>query len=573
MVWKCHACGYSNYDEKRYKCYDCDEDRQYGEAKSERTLKKKANETRVKSPTGVAASSGSKKAANETSVKCPTGVAVSSGSKTKRSGSMPTKIGVAGNSSGRSSLSIPSLSFTSTSTSSSSAKRRKLEPKGKKDKMQTSILQCFQPKPKKVTVQQEQRKRYLQQDCPDPASLITQRVTEVQFLRDSLSIVAESNIQPIRQLPLNEEQQRIAVAPPDVPLLVRAGAGTGKTHTMIRRSLHLATEYRMDPESILMVTFSNRASNEIKERIASAFASLCPEGERLRLPTIKTFHGLAYTWISRCWKACGLGKQLAILDTKTKQKKLMERAIEAHLDTLRLERCRRMLFGKSEQADDKSWDDILECVKVKHASEYSNAFSAADRRARELLPNEKKVTVEEMQAARVEMKTSRKLYLREECYLVLLRRKRNNASATCDLESRWSGDSYQCNLYLKLIENARKGNHGMNQYAEEDARVCEIYNKLQRETGQLDFYSLLIVFTEDVLGNETLARRFNEMYSHCIVDEYQDNSLEQAAMLAKIVNNGSLTVVGDDDQCSKFCPVISSACTNNPNIFAHIPLP
>ena len=100
-----------------------------------------------------------------------------------------------------------------------------------------------------------------------------------------------------------------------------------------------------------------------------------------------------------------------------------------------------------------------------------------------------------------------------------------------------------------MVRKARLGGHSKSDYIVGDAQIWEIYDNLQLETGQIDFDTMLTIFTDKVLGNPVIARRFHDMYSHVIVDEYQDNSDVQARMLNKIVQGGRLTAVGDDDQC------------------------
>ncbi len=84
---------------------------------------------------------------------------------------------------------------------------------------------------------------------------------------------------------LNPEQ-RAAVIHTDGPLLILAGAGTGKTKTLVHRIAHLIRAARVEPERIVGVTFTNRAADEMRERVQDYI------GDDARRVTLCTFHAL-----------------------------------------------------------------------------------------------------------------------------------------------------------------------------------------------------------------------------------------------------------------------------------------
>jgi len=120
---------------------------------------------------------------------------------------------------------------------------------------------------------------------------------------------------------LNPEQ-RAAVTAPDGPLLVLAGAGTGKTRVLTARLAHLLVTGRARPTGVLAVTFTNKAAREMVERV-SALLGRSVEGLWLG-----TFHALGARLLRRHAELVGLKPNFTILDTDD-QLRLTRQVIDA----------------------------------------------------------------------------------------------------------------------------------------------------------------------------------------------------------------------------------------------------
>ena len=120
---------------------------------------------------------------------------------------------------------------------------------------------------------------------------------------------------------LNPEQ-RAAVETLDGPLLVLAGAGTGKTRVLTTRFAHLLMTGRAQPHQVLSVTFTNKAAREMRDRV----------GAILQRPVeglwLGTFHALAARMLRRHADLVGLTSSFTILDTDDQQR-LLKQVMEA----------------------------------------------------------------------------------------------------------------------------------------------------------------------------------------------------------------------------------------------------
>ncbi|MCR8826343.1 ATP-dependent helicase [Pseudosulfitobacter koreensis] len=124
--------------------------------------------------------------------------------------------------------------------------------------------------------------------------------------------------------------QRAAVEQMDGPVLMLAGAGTGKTRALTARIVHLLMTGRARPNEVLAVTFTNKAAREMKNRVGQML------GQQIEgMPWLGTFHAICVKLLRRHAELVGLKSNFTILDMDD-QLRLLKQIIEAEgVDTKR----------------------------------------------------------------------------------------------------------------------------------------------------------------------------------------------------------------------------------------------
>ncbi|AJA06584.1 DNA helicase II [Candidatus Nanosynbacter lyticus] len=124
---------------------------------------------------------------------------------------------------------------------------------------------------------------------------------------------------------LNDEQAR-AVTHGDGPLLILAGAGSGKTKTLTHRIAYLIGELKVFPSRILAVTFTNKAAKEMRQRLAQLLSENADN--RQFMPWMGTFHSICVRILRMDGASIGLDRRFLIYDTDD-QVSLMKQIMKA----------------------------------------------------------------------------------------------------------------------------------------------------------------------------------------------------------------------------------------------------
>ncbi|SDX36875.1 ATP-dependent helicase [Litoreibacter albidus] len=157
--------------------------------------------------------------------------------------------------------------------------------------------------------------------------------------------------------------QREAVETLDGPVLMLAGAGTGKTKALTARIAHLLTTGRARPNEVLAVTFTNKAAREMKNRVGTLLGEAV-EG----VPWLGTFHSICVKQLRRHAELVGLKSNFTILDTDDQIRLLKQLIVAEGVDDKRWPA--RMLAGLIDSWKNRAWTP--DALPASEAGDYNN---------------------------------------------------------------------------------------------------------------------------------------------------------------------------------------------------------
>lgn len=117
------------------------------------------------------------------------------------------------------------------------------------------------------------------------------------------------------------EEQWLAIEAPLEPVVIRAGAGSGKTAVMTARIVHLVETNQVRPAGVLGLTFTNKAAGELEERLSEALAAIEPHPHEH--PTVMTYHAFAQSLVREHGPRIGVDPEAGLLSNAQKWQILM----------------------------------------------------------------------------------------------------------------------------------------------------------------------------------------------------------------------------------------------------------
>lgn len=362
-------------------------------------------------------------------------------------------------------------------------------------------------------------------------------------------------------------EQSAAVRADGADVCVLAGAGSGKTRVLVERYLYCVLERGTPADRVLAITFTDKAANEMKERLVAAFAQRGTPAQQRQLErgTIGTFHSLCLKILREHPIEAGVDPQFRVLG-------------EGEADVLR-GRAMDAVFGA--RADDERWTDLLalqgeDPIRRSLLSIHA-AMRASDRPGDYLRPGGSAAEAETQRMRltalleRIPPTPSKTAGINEKKLIELGPRLKALVADPAlpdevriaeieDIELPQAKGPY-ADLVVTLREQIVVWAESVRDVlgAEDKKLVAEVmrafvdaYEAAKREIAALDFDDLLI-FVERLLSGPTpmaerVARIVRESYDQVLVDEYQDTNALQEKLVESLRRPGCLYAVGDDQQ-------------------------
>jgi superfamily I DNA/RNA helicase/RecB family exonuclease len=347
-------------------------------------------------------------------------------------------------------------------------------------------------------------------------------------------------------------EQRQAVEWGEGPLMVLAGAGTGKTTVVVERVRHLlATQPDLAPENILVLTYNVRAAAELMDRLEQLLGLAV--ASRL---WVHNFHSLGHRILSDHRAELGLDVNADVLDG-VGQRLLLRELRSRFTDFLYHAVARdRNAAGRFADVISRAKDELV-------TPEEYLAYAQAKREAFEL-----RYGAGEFERAVEELR--RRDALGTAWQVKLVRRDLVNggpeaARRTADREARREvGGTGEAVYWKQLTDEQQRLVRGLTPTYLRDAEAFDVLRLLEegeaysayqgalRERGQLDFGEQQLRAIQLLTDRPNILRRYQDQFRHVLVDEFQDANMAQILLL-ELVGRGpdkadNVVVVGDDDQ-------------------------
>ena len=340
-------------------------------------------------------------------------------------------------------------------------------------------------------------------------------------------------------------EQRRAVERRDGPLLVRAGAGTGKTTVLVERFVQAVVEDGVDVEQVLAITFTEKAAAEMKSRARRRFLELGrrEDARAAESAWVSTIHGLCARILRAHALSAGIDPAFRVLD-EVEAERIATDAFDGALGEFMGEDPDRI-----EMVAAYSPDRLRDMVRTA----YSHLRSRGARRPRldETQPPVPAGEADRLEAAAraalAELGVAAAGKSVDKAIAAIEAREpmpRGNAKALCTDACDEYRDAHAAHTAFEVAEREHR-DHTMLRVLLE--LYGERYERGKRDRAALDFEDLELVARDLLAGDEGLREAYSSRFEHVLVDEFQDTNRLQNELLA-LLSRENLFRVGDENQ-------------------------
>jgi ATP-dependent exoDNAse (exonuclease V) beta subunit len=355
-------------------------------------------------------------------------------------------------------------------------------------------------------------------------------------------------------------EQRRAVERRDGSLLVRAGAGTGKTTVLVERFVQAVAEDGVEVEQVLAITFTEKAAAEMKNRVRRRFLELDrrEDARAAESAWVSTIHGLCARILRAHALSAGIDPDFRVLD-EVDAERLAADAFDGALEEF-------MAVGSApdpervEMVAAYTPDRLRDMVRTA----YSHLRSRGERRPQleETLPPQPAGEEERLEvaarAALAELAVAAGGVTVEKAIASIEARAEIKGKAKA-LESETCGEYRDALAAYRTFEVAEREHRDHTMLRVLLELYGERYSRAKRERSGLDFEDLELVARDLLARDEGLREAFASRFEHVLVDEFQDTNRLQNELLGLLSQDprspafagqgaGNLFRVGDENQ-------------------------
>ncbi|KAJ2657625.1 hypothetical protein IWW48_004431 [Coemansia sp. RSA 1200] len=360
---------------------------------------------------------------------------------------------------------------------------------------------------------------------------------------------------------LDETQERISKLDIHKPLLIVAGAGSGKTSTLCARVLEIIRQ-GVNPERVLVITFTNKAADELKSRIARYMGSGDTSGDKeikRPMPVASTFHSWCFRLIADHYKRFGWEKCPMVAAVTSEHETVLDIAIGRIESCRMLVQCEQMLDIKPPCEDTPStsnsiyirntrrrWNAVLAMTIERTGFNVDAAIADMDQAAEKKIGRKNKFS-EKTRETTERIGVARAVY--KHLYAVVGRPSGlvDFSANPLDLATTF-GDNGTNKSIMGFVYRAKSRGDTHDMYPQMEATVLDAYNSTLEHFGLMDFDDLLMRAAQ-LLALPDVLTRVQQQSPYLLVDEFQDlNQLQMELVLRLQGNIGQVTAVGDERQ-------------------------